>query len=89
MKNTKEKTNTTTSTMLRHLNDLLKICSHPTLVDDRDDVVVPSSAYYDITSSCKLVALKELLLSCGIGTISKCVGENLNFTSRMMNITYT
>ena len=69
MKNTKEKTNTT-STMLRHLNDLLKICSHPTLVDDRDDVVVPSSAYYDITSSCKLVALKELLLSCGIGTKS-------------------
>ena len=56
--------------MLRHLNDLLKICSHPTLVDDRDDIVVPSSAYYDITSSCKLVALKELLLSCGIGTAS-------------------
>jgi len=56
-------------------------------VDNREDLVVPSSAYYDITSSCKLVALKELLLSCGIGcktSSSSDESETLEATHRVL-----
>ena len=52
--------------VFQSLQYLRKVCNHPKLVNDDQH---PPSTLKDISYSGKLVALKELLLQCGIGDV--------------------
>lgn len=66
-----------TSHVFQALQYLQKVCNHPALVltpchpeyaTVSDQLSKEKSTLHDVQHSCKLVALKQLLLDCGIGT---------------------